>query len=60
MSEKLWGGRFAKTTDEMINEFQASIGFDRRMYREDIAGSIAHAAMLAHVGIISAADRASA
>ena len=59
MSEKLWGGRFAKTTDEMINEFQASIGFDRRMYREDIAGSIAHAAMLAHVGIISAADRAS-
>ena len=43
----------------MINEFQASIGFDRRMYREDIAGSIAHAAMLAHVGIISAADRAS-
>ena len=59
MSEKLWGGRFAKTTDGMINEFQASIGFDRRMYREDIAGSIAHAAMLAHVGIISAADRAS-
>ncbi|EJP33413.1 argininosuccinate lyase [Selenomonas sp. FOBRC9] len=59
MSEKLWGGRFAKTTDEMINEFQASIGFDLRMYREDIAGSIAHAAMLAHVGIISAADRAS-
>ena len=48
MSEKLWGGRFAKMTDEMINEFQASIGFDRRMYREDIAGSIAHAAMLAH------------
>ena len=59
MSEKLWGGRFAKTTDEMINEFQASIGFDRRMYREDIAGTIAPAAMLAHVGIISAADRAS-
>ena len=40
MSEKLWGGRFSKTTDEMINEFQASIGFDRRMYREDIAGSV--------------------
>ncbi|EKU71686.1 argininosuccinate lyase [Selenomonas sp. F0473] len=59
MSEKLWGGRFAKTTDEMINEFQASIAFDRRMYREDIAGSIAHAAMLAHVGIISEEDRAS-
>ena len=58
MSEKLWGGRFAKTTDEMINEFQASIAFDRRMYREDIAGSLAHAAMLAHVGIISEEDRA--
>lgn len=58
MSEKLWGGRFAKTTDEMINEFQASIAFDRRMYREDIAGSLAHAAMLAHVSIISEEDRA--
>ncbi len=58
MSEKLWGGRFAKTTDEMINEFQASIAFDRRMYREDIAGSLAHAAMLAHVGLISEEDRA--
>ena len=56
MSEKLWGGRFSKTTDEMINEFQASIGFDRRMYREDIAGSIAHAAMLAKVGILSEED----
>ena len=58
MSEKLWGGRFSKTTDEMINEFQASIDFDRRMYREDIAGSIAHAAMLAKVGILSEEDRA--
>ncbi|MBF1704829.1 MAG: argininosuccinate lyase, partial [Selenomonas sp.] len=56
MSEKLWGGRFSKTTDEMINEFQASIGFDRRMYREDIAGSLAHAAMLAKVGILSEED----
>ena len=58
MSDKLWGGRFAKTTDEMINEFQASIQFDRRMYREDIAGSIAHAAMLAKIGMISETDRA--
>ena len=58
MSEKLWGGRFSKTTDEMINEFQASIQFDRRMYREDIAGSIAHAEMLAKVGILSEEDRA--
>lgn len=56
MSTKLWGGRFTKTTDEMINEFQASIGFDKRMYHEDIAGSIAHASMLAKCGIISDED----
>ena len=37
-NKKLWGGRFEKSTDEMINEFQASINFDKRMYREDIAG----------------------
>ena len=58
MSEKLWGGRFSKTTDEMINEFQASIPFDRRMYREDIAGSLAHAAMLTKAGILSEEDHA--
>ena len=48
MSEQLWGGRFSKSTDEMINDFQASISVDNRMYREDIAGSIAHAKILAH------------
>ncbi|MBO4852059.1 MAG: argininosuccinate lyase, partial [Schwartzia sp.] len=53
----IWGGRFAKTTDEMVNDFQASISFDKRMYREDIAGSIAHAEMLAACGIITAEDR---
>lgn len=57
MSDALWGGRFSKTTDEMINDFQASISFDRRLYREDIAGSIAHAAMLAKTGIITEKDR---
>ncbi|MBR3623710.1 MAG: argininosuccinate lyase [Selenomonadaceae bacterium] len=57
MSEKLWGGRFSKTTDEMINEFQASIDFDKRMYYEDIAGSIAHATMLQKCGIISSEDK---
>jgi len=57
MSEAMWGGRFTKTTDEMINEFQASISFDKRMYHEDIAGSIAHATMLAKCGIISAEDK---
>ena len=57
MSEKLWGGRFSKSTDEMINEFQASIDFDKRMYHEDIAGSIAHATMLEKCGIISGEDK---
>lgn len=57
MSEKLWGGRFSKTTDEMINEFQASIDFDKRMYYEDIAGSIAHASMLEKCNIISSEDK---
>ena len=57
MAEQLWGGRFSKSTDEMINDFQASIAFDKRMYNEDIAGSIAHASMLAGAGIISEADR---
>ena len=57
MSDQLWGGRFEKSTDEMINDFQASISFDKRMYREDIAGSIAHASMLAKCGIISGEDR---
>lgn len=56
MSEKLWGGRFEKSTDEMINDFQASINFDKRMYREDIEGSIAHAKMLAKQKIISDDD----
>ena len=56
MSDKLWGGRFDKSTDEMINDFQASIDFDKRMYREDIEGSTAHAKMLAAQKIISDDD----
>lgn len=56
MSDKLWGGRFEKSTDEMINEFQASIPFDRRMYREDIEGSLAHARMLERCKIITKED----
>ncbi|MBR1729535.1 MAG: argininosuccinate lyase [Selenomonadaceae bacterium] len=55
-NKKLWAGRFEKSTDEMINEFQASINFDKRMYHEDIEGSIAHAKMLAAQNIISADD----
>jgi len=57
MSKAMWGGRFSKSTDEMINEFQASISFDKRMYHEDIAGSIAHATMLAKCGILSEKDK---
>lgn len=57
MAEQLWGGRFSKSTDEMINDFQASIDFDKRMYNEDIAGSMAHAKMLAKSGIISPQDK---
>ncbi len=50
---KLWGGRFTKNTDVVVEEFTSSIAFDQRMYREDIAGSIAHATMLAKCGIIA-------
>lgn len=50
---KLWGGRFSKGTDKLVEQFNASIVFDQRMYREDIRGSIAHASMLAKVGLIT-------
>lgn len=52
----MWGGRFTKSTDVMVEEFTSSISFDHRMYREDIAGSIAHARMLAKCGIIGAEE----
>ena len=54
---KLWGGRFRKETDSLVNDFNASIQFDCRLYREDIRGSMAHAQMLADCGIISREDR---
>ena len=50
---KLWGGRFQEETDGRMDDFHSSIHFDRRLYREDIAGSIAHATMLGECGIIS-------
>ncbi|TCZ52916.1 argininosuccinate lyase [Roseicella aquatilis] len=53
-----WGGRFAAGPSAIMQAINASIGFDRKMWRQDIAGSLAHAAMLAHVGIISAEDEA--
>ena len=51
-----WGGRFAEGPAAVMREINASIGFDRKLWRQDIAGSRAHAAMLAHCGIIAAAD----
>ena len=54
---KLWGGRFEGATNALAEAYGASIAFDRRLYREDIAGSLAHARMLAAQGIISDADR---
>lgn len=50
--EKLWGGRFSKSTGENLDEFNASISVDKRMYKQDIDGSIAHVKMLARQGII--------
>jgi argininosuccinate lyase len=51
-----WGGRFGAAPAEIMQLINASIGFDRALWRQDIAGSRAHAAMLAHVGILSAGD----
>ena len=53
---KMWAGRFKKETDRLVNEFNASVSVDSRLYREDIEGSMAHAAMLARQGIISEED----
>ena len=50
---KLWAGRFQKETDDKVNDFNSSISFDARLYRQDIAGSIAHATMLGEQGIIA-------
>ena len=56
---QLWGGRFTKETDRMVYEFNASIGFDKRLLDQDIKGSIAHADMLAKQGILTAQEAAS-
>ena len=54
---KLWGGRFTKETNQLVQDFNASISFDQRFWRQDIAGSIAHVKMLARQGILTAEDR---
>ena len=58
MSDKPWGGRFDAPTDSFVEAFNASVDVDARMYAEDIAGSRAHARMLASQGILSGADLA--
>ncbi|HYF81299.1 MAG TPA: argininosuccinate lyase [Symbiobacteriaceae bacterium] len=55
---KLWGGRFTKAADKTVEGFTASLAFDRRLYKQDIQGSIAHARMLGRQNIISADDAA--
>ncbi|EEB77163.1 argininosuccinate lyase [marine gamma proteobacterium HTCC2148] len=52
-TSKLWGGRFSEATDSFVQRFTASVSFDQRMAAEDIAGSLAHAAMLCKVGVLS-------
>jgi argininosuccinate lyase len=50
---KLWAGRFSKETDSLVNDFNSSISFDKRLYKQDISGSVAHAQMLSECGIIT-------
>lgn len=57
MAESLWGGRFEKEMDDIVKQFNASIGFDQRMYNEDINGSIAHVTMLGEQGIVSSEEK---
>ncbi|SJZ31353.1 argininosuccinate lyase [Selenihalanaerobacter shriftii] len=54
---KLWGGRFEAETDQLVEEYTASIGFDQRLYKYDIEGSIAHVKMLAHSEILTLDER---
>ncbi len=55
-TNKTWGGRFTESTDAFVAAFTGSVRFDRRMYRQDIDGSIAHARMLARTGVLAPAD----
>ncbi len=56
-THQTWGGRFTEPTDAFVARFTASVDFDKRLYRHDIMGSIAHATMLAKVGVLTAAER---
>ena len=57
-ANQAWGGRYAEGPSAIMQAINASIGFDRKLWRQDMRGSLAHAAMLAHVGIISAEEEA--
>ncbi|MCH5339267.1 MAG: argininosuccinate lyase [Acetatifactor sp.] len=54
---QLWGGRFTKETDKLVYDFNASIGFDKRLFRQDIEGSMSHAEMLAKQGILTETEK---
>lgn len=54
---KLWGGRFTKETNELVHNFNASISYDQKFYKQDIQGSIAHVTMLAKQGILTEQER---
>ena len=56
---QLWGGRFTKETDQMVYDFNASITFDKRLFHQDIEGSVAHVIMLAKQGILTEAEKSS-
>ena len=56
MTNKMWGGRFASSPAAIMEQINASISFDKRLWRQDIAGSKAHAAMLAATGILTKAE----
>ena len=54
---QLWGGRFTKETDQLVYDFNASISFDKRLFKEDIEGSIAHVVMLEKQGILTCEEK---
>ena len=54
---QLWGGRFTKETDQLVYDFNASISFDKRLFKQDIEGSIAHVVMLEKQGILTCEEK---
>ena len=54
---QLWGGRFTKSTDQLVYDFNASISFDRRFFHQDVEGSMAHVKMLANKGIMGVSSK---